>query len=102
MSAILTRHCVHGNARPINPMRCRVSVPYGFNHPAIDVIGNEPAHYEIPGLIGRGVSDANKLRQVIEMFVTCVEGQIVLQDHCRKPHAIRWNRSALLAKLPKQ
>ena len=48
------------------------------------------------------VSDADKLRQVIEVLVSRVQGQIVLQDQSRQPHVVRRNRRALFPELAKQ
>ena len=44
-----------------------------------------------------GRSDADKLRQVIEMFVPCVQGKAVLQDQRGQPHVVGRNGRALFA-----
>ena len=52
------------------------------------------------GGAGSGGSDASNLRQVVEVPVACVQGEVVLQDECREPHVVRGHRCPLLAELP--
>src|SRR5204862_4970044 len=44
-------------------------------------------------------SDADDLRQVIEVPVSRVQGDVVLQDESRQPHIVRRNRCPLLTEL---
>ena len=51
--------------------------------------------------VGDGPSHTHKLREAIEVLVSVVENQIVLQDDRCKPHVVRRNGRALLSQLAK-
>ena len=57
---------------------------------------NSPAH--TIGLTRAG-SHADNLWEMIEVLVSCVQRQIVLQDQRGQPHIVRRNRRALLPEL---
>lgn len=44
-------------------------------------------------------SNADNLREVIEVLGSCVQGKVVLQHERGQPHIVRRNRRALFAKL---
>src|SRR5450759_723471 len=51
---------------------------------------------------GGSMSDADELRKVIEVLVSSVQRQIVLQHQRRQPHVVGRNRRALFAELAEQ
>ena len=53
----------------------------------------------MPGWSPRKPSDARNLREVIEVRVSGVKGEAVLEHERRNPHVIRWNRGPLLSEL---
>jgi len=58
--------------------------------------------FETPGYGGvTAASHADELREAIEVLVSVVENQIVLQDDRCKPHVVRRNGRALLSQLAK-
>lgn len=44
-------------------------------------------------------SHADNLRQVIEVLVSCVQREVVLQHKSGEPHIVRWNGRTLFAEL---
>src|SRR6185437_10493536 len=45
--------------------------------------------------------NADELRKVVEVLVSRMQYEIVLQDQSGQPHVVCWNRRALLPKLAK-